>query len=111
MNECVKFTDDRTKAIAALLRAGTTEREVTAKLYEGKPTYGPGNGLEGKDNILYLLMNTYGVALDSKLAHSYERGFYFQHDMLELITRDKAYRMGGMEAFMRLGTVSFGDPR
>ena len=111
MNEYVKLTDDHTKAVAALLRSGATEREVTAKLYDGKPTYGPDNGLQGKDNILYQLMNSYGVTLDGKLAHAYERGFYFMHDMLELITRDKAYRMGAMEAFQRLGTISWGDPR
>jgi len=111
MKEYVIFTDDRTKAIAALLRAGTNEQKVTAKLYEGKPSYGPGNGLEGKDNILYLLMNSCGVELDGELAHAYERGFYFKQDMLELITRDKAYRMGATEAFKRLRTLSFGDPR
>ncbi|PZT94145.1 hypothetical protein [Sphingomonas sp.] len=111
MNDHVFNIDERTKAVAALLRADTTEREVTSKLYEGKPTYGPGNGLEGKDNILYILMNNYGVALNGKLAHAYERDFYFQQDMLELITRDKAYRMGSMEAFQRLGTISWGEPR
>lgn len=111
MDKYVTYTDDHTKAVATLLRSGATEKAVTAKLYEGKPSYGSDNGLEGRDKILYILMNKYGVALDGKLAHAYERGFYFKSDMLELIMRDKAYRMGAAEAFARLGTISFGEPR
>ena len=96
--------------IGSMIREGKSEAEITKALYASRPSYGPGNGLDGRDNILYLLMLD-GVEINRVLAHAYEHNFYFDVELLSLITRHKRYRMAVTEARLMLGSVSYGAPR
>lgn len=96
------YDDPTTVAIAQMIRAGAMEAELTTALFEMTTLYA-GGILFGKENILHRLI-TDGQPINEKLAHAYERGFYFSTAMLGLVAVDFTYDMAVTEARARLNT-------